>query len=360
MTKKCDPNVPYNDLPHLPPEKSLFNDISLWELEAKARSCIAELKGLANIIPNQSILINAIVLEEAKDSSEIENIITTRDKLYNGIYSDSKKVDKSTEEVIHYRKALMYGFGLIKTQGFLRKNDIDKIQEIIVGNKAGLRKTPGTALVNDKTNEIVFTPPEPQILEGLMGNIVDFFNTCESTLINMAILHFQFETIHPYYDGNGRTGRILNILYMISKEQLDIPILYLSSYITANKKDYYRLLNKVTIEREWSEWIQFVLKGIISVSKDTIQKVKLIKNEIDKILEVVKKEKPKIYSKELVEALFEHPYCKIEFIVSSIGVERKAASRYLNQLVDIGVLSKHQIGKEHVFVNEGLMTILKS
>ena len=360
MKNLCVPKKPYNDLLKLPPESGLISSVSIWKAEARARAALAELKGLAHIIPNQSILVNAIVLQEAQDSSEIENIITTRDKLYNGFFAGQQKIDVSTKEVINYREALMKGFNLISKQGFLRLSNVNEIQSVIVGNIAGLRKTSGTALVNEKTKEVVFTPPDPQYIDSLLSNLLDYFNTSESTLISMAVMHFQFETIHPYYDGNGRTGRILNILYLIGNDLLDTPILYLSSYITKNKAEYYRLLNEVTISQVWDNWIVFILEGVYQVAVETIEKIQLIKKELDRVVELVKVKMPKSYSKDLVETLFENPYCKVDFIIRSVGVERKAASRYLNQLVELNVLSKHKVGKENIFINDGLMEILKA
>ncbi len=291
MKNLCVPEKPYNKLPKLPPKEELISSVSIWQAESKARAALAELKGIANIIPNQSILVNAIVLQEAQDSSEIENIITTRDKLYNGVFSDNKNIDNETKEVMHYREALMSGYKLIVDQGFLRYKDVNDIQSIIVGNSAGIRKTPGTALVNDKTNKVVFFFFYPQFLDDLMANVLEYFNTADSTLISMAVMHFQFETIHPYYDGNGRTGRLLNVLYLISKDLLDIPILYLSSYLTKNKLEYYRLLNQVTIDQKWEEWIIFILNGVYQVATETTIKIKEIKNELDRVLDVVKEKK---------------------------------------------------------------------
>ncbi|MGL1904334.1 MAG: Fic family protein [Fibrobacterales bacterium] len=360
MTIQCVPEKPFNDLPHIPPGEASYSNLKIWKAEADARSALAELKGMARIIPNQSILINAVVLQEAQASSEIENIITTRDKLYQGISAGSKNSDSQTKEVILYREALFAGAEMIKEKGFLRASDIDKIQSILIGNNAGIRKTPGAQLINDTTNKIVYTPPEPQYLSNMVSNVIEFFNTCDSTLINLAILHFQFESIHPYYDGNGRTGRLLNILYLMSKDFLDVPILYLSSFITRNKAEYYRLLNDVNINETWEQWILYILQGIKVVSEETTKKVQKIKITLDDMIEKIRTEKPRIYSKELVETLFENPYCKIEFITRNTGVERKAAARHLDQLTDLGLLTKTKIGKENIFINDSLMAILKS
>jgi len=356
-----DPEIPYNDLPFLPPDIKKIETIKILKQENKARSAIAELKGIANIIPNQSILINAIILQEAKDSSEIENIITTQDDLYRAISGNQKKYDSSTKEVIHYREALNSGFNKIIEKDFLTVNDIIEIQIELLRNDAGIRKTPGTSLVNDKTGKVVYTPPQTEdVINKLLSNTVEYLNNDDDSLTKMAIIHYQFESIHPFYDGNGRTGRIINILYLILKKYLDIPILYLSSYIIKNKTEYYKLLRSVTANENWEEWIIYILKGIEIVAKETINKIVKIKELLDATIEKVKNELPKIYSKELVEELFVHPYCKIDFLTKAVGVERKAASRYLSQLQDIEILKEYKIGREKIFINVELLELLKN
>src|SRR5690606_23850014 len=225
-------------------------------------------------------------LQEAKDSSAIENIISTKDELYKALAVSKSKISAETKEVVSYRKAIFHGFDIIRAQGFLRVNDIVSIQQELVDNTAGIRSTPGTVLKNDKTGEIVYTPPQdnPEILD-LLTNFINHFNLNDddlSPLINLAILHYQFESIHPFYDGNGRTGRILNILYLILNGLIDVPILYLSSYITDNKPEYYKLLNQTNRVGKWEEWIIFMLKAIESTSMDTISRIANIKNQLDK------------------------------------------------------------------------------
>ncbi len=355
-----DPQKPYDALPLLPPDSAKTDTVAVLRQENKTVSALAELKGLANIIPNQSILINAIVLQEAKDSSEIENIITTKDELYKAVSSTTGKYDPAIKEVMFYREALYEGFKRIRERNVLSMNDIISLQQILVRNNAGIRKLPGTALANDKTGEIIYTPPQSEeAINALTANLVAYFNDDEASLIKMAVLHYQFESIHPFYDGNGRTGRIVNILYLLLKQYLDIPILYLSSYIIKNKALYYKLLIDVTKDGKWEDWIIYILKGVEETSRETIVKIRQIKDLLDKTIERVKERIPKIYSKELVETLFVNPYCKIEFITSSVGVERKAASRYLRQLVDIGILKEYKVGKENIFINTDLFEILK-
>jgi len=355
-----DPQKPYDQLPLLPPDTQKTESVAILKQEAKALAALGELKGLAKIIPNQSILINAVILQEAQDSSEIENIITTRDELYRAMSQSSRVSDPQTKEVMHYREALVEGSRRILERGILTISDIIAIQEILVQNDAGIRAQPGTALVNDKTNQVIYTPPVGvEQINRLLGNLVEYLHNSEDSLSKMAILHYQFESIHPFYDGNGRTGRIVNVLYLVMKGYLDIPILYLSSYIISNRSQYYSLLLSVTRDDNWSNWILFILKGIELTARETIEKISQIKSEIDRSIEFVRETAPKIYSKELVETLFVNPYCKVEFVVSSIGVERKAASRYLHQLAEIGILEEQKIGKENIFINKRLMEILK-
>ena len=355
-----NPRKPNNSLPLLPPDNVTIETIAILKQETNAAAALAELKGLANIIPNQAILINAIVLQEAKDSSEIENIITTRDELYKALSTTLKKYDPATKEVMYYREALNEGFQKVSQRNLISLSDIIHLQQTIVKNDAGIRKLPGTALVNATTDEVIYTPPSGEdIILTLMTNFVEYLNNAERSLTKLAVLHYQFESIHPFCDGNGRTGRIINILYLLLKGYLDIPILCLSSYIIKNKAQYYRLLHDVTSEGAWEPWILFILKGIEETSYETIIKIKHIKELLEQTIEKVRKQAPKIYSKELVETLFVNPYCKVEFVTKSIGVERKAASRYLHQLADIGVLAVYKVGKENIFINAALIDILK-
>lgn len=371
-TKKCNfgtnkinvgQNTPYSMLEKLPPKKEKVETIKILLQLNKASSALAELKGIANIIPNQMILINAIVLQEAIDSSEIENIITTQDELYKAITINRANISAATKEVVNYRKALFHGFDCIQKQEFLRVNDIISIQQELVDNDAGIRSTPGTVLKNDKTGEVVYTPPQDrdEILE-LLTNFISYYNDTDqdiSPLINLAIFHYQFESIHPFYDGNGRTGRILNILYLIMNKLIDNPILYLSSYIIENKPKYYSLLNNTNKTGNWEEWILFMLKAIEITALKTIEKIISIRKLLDKTIEDVQQNAPKIYRKELVELLFEQPYSKIETVVNQLKVERKAASRYLRELEDIGILYSQKVGRETLYINKELIDILK-
>jgi len=349
-------------LEKLPPNREKVETVEILRQLSKSSQVLGELKGIAKTIPNQAMLINAVVLQEAKDSSEIENIITTQDELYKALATNGKQ-QTQVKEVINYRKAIFTGFELIKKQGFLRMKDLETIQKTVVENNAGIRAMAGTVLKNDKTGEIVYTPPQEkdEILD-LLSNFLEYFNIKQndlSPLINLAVLHYQFESIHPFYDGNGRTGRILNILYLIINDLLDIPILYLSSYINENKPEYYRLLNTVNKTGKWDDYIIYMLKAVEETSLNTIGKINKIKEQLDKTIQIVQEKEPKIYRKELIELLFEQPYSKIEFVVNRLNVERKAASRYLKKLEGIGILKSQKIGRETIYVNKELIEILK-
>ena len=353
---------PIKKLDKLSPKREKVETLEILRQLSKSSSALGELKGIAKTIPNQAMLINAVVLQEAKDSSEIENIITTQDELYKAL-ATQRKIPKQVKEVINYRKAIFTGFDLIKKQGFLRLKDIETIQKTIIENNAGIRKMPRTVLKNDKTGEVVYSPPQEkdEILE-LLSNFLEHFNIVQddlSPLINLAILHYQFESIHPFYDGNGRTGRILNILYLSINELLDIPILYLSSYINENKSEYYRLLNTVNKTDKWDEYILYILKAIEVTSNRTIEKINQIKELLNETIKIAQEKEPKIYRKELIELLFEQPYSKIDFVVKRLNVERKAASRYLKKIEQIGILKSQKIGRETVYVNTKLIEILK-
>ena len=356
-------NAPFYHLEKLPPKREQVETIAVLRQTNKAATALAELKGIARTIPNQSMLINAIVLQEAKGSSEIENIITTQDELYKALTVNKSTISAETKEVVNYRTALFYGFNLLENQGFLRVNDIVGIQQELIDNTAGIRSTPGTVLKNDKTGEVVYTPPQDrQEILDLLSNFIIHFNQNESNLsplINLAILHYQFESIHPFYDGNGRAGRILNILYLILNKLIEIPILYLSSYIIENKADYYRLLSQTNKTGDWEEWILFMLKAVEITSLQTIEKINKISLLLELTIEKVQLNSPKVYKKELVELLFEQPYSKIEFVVNHLQVERKAASRYLKEMEKIGVLESRKVGRETLYINKDLIKILK-
>lgn len=327
----------------------------------KSNRKLAELKGMAKTIPNSLILINTLALREAKDSSEIENIITTNDELYKAEIQ-IEVINNSTKEVQNYTCALKKGFDLIRKNNFLTTNLIIEIQEELEKNKSGIRKQSGTVLKNPFTGEIIYTPPQnyDDILK-LLKNLEEYINIDDDEvdpLIKLAIIHYQFESIHPFPDGNGRTGRIINILYLVLKKLLDIPVLYLSSYIIKNKNDYYKLLQKVRTDDAWEEWIIYILVGIEKTSEESIILISEIEKIMDKTQILIQNEAAKIYSKDLIEILFIHPYTKIEFLTEKLGVSRQTASIYLNKLEELNILKKEKIGKFNYYINLELMEVL--
>ena len=326
-----------------------------------ANRALANLNGVARIIPNSTILINSLVLQEAKDSSEIENIITTHDELYRANL-DIESITNEAKEVQNYKEALLRGFSLVSDTKLLLKKHIIEIQEILEQNDAGIRKQAGTNLKNAQTGEVIYTPPQDyETIQELLTNLEIYINEPNDidSLINMAIIHHQFESIHPFYDGNGRTGRIINILYLILKDLLDIPVLYLSRYIITHKADYYRLLQEVRTEDKWEEWILYILEAVEQTSLETIELINRISDLMIKIQDKISQELPKIYSKDLVEILFMHPYTKIDFLVDRLNITRKTASKYLNELENIGILENIQIKNSKFFINIELFNLLR-
>lgn len=359
---KPDLEKPYNSLPHLPVLQSKIETIPILRQVAKSGIALAELKGIIYTLPNPSILLNAVILKEARASSEIENIITTHDKLYQALSVKGLEVDNSTKEVLRYREAILVGYSALQEKGFLNTNTIIAIQQVLEENNAGLRRLPGTSLKNAMTGEVIYTPPDDtNTILSLMRNLEEHLNGHDeiSPLIKLAVQHYQFESIHPFYDGNGRTGRILNVLYLILHGLLDSPILYLSDYIINNKSDYYRLLQEVRTEEGWESWILFMLKAVEETSKRTIVQIDAIKNLFNTTQEKVKTEAPKIYNKDLLELIFEQPYSKIEFVVDRLGVSRITASKYLKGLEELGLLSSKKIWKETLYINHALFEILR-
>ncbi len=347
----------------LPPKYEVENIEILKVLNTTSR-VLGELKGEIKKIPNSQILIDTISLQEAKDSNEVENIVTTDDELYQASV-ETKNVSQSAKEAQNYATALKLGFSMIQEKGILTLNDIQKLQALISPNHP-IRKVPGTVLKNPSTQEVVYTPPQShiQIME-LLGNLEKYINENEmhpvDPLIKMPIIHYQFESIHPFYNGNGRTGRILNMLYLVQQGLLDIPVLYLSSYIIKNKSDYYRLLQEVRTQNKWEEWIIWMLKGVEITAKDTIIVVNKIKELMDEYKQRIRADY-KFYSHELINILFKHPYTKIDFFERELKIHRNTASSYLNKLSkgENPFLTKIKIGKSYYFVNYKLLDILKS
>lgn len=332
----------------------------LESLNNASRS-LAELKGFANSIPNQHILINAITISEAKDSSAIENIVTTHDSIYK-VLTKSDFKEEAAKEVVDYRSAIWHGYELIKKKGFISTNILVELQGMIEPNKKGIRKTFGTNLVNSKTGEIIYTPPQLESeIRDLLKNLEDYINNSDDEidpLIKMSLIHYQFETIHPFYDGNGRTGRILNVLYLVLNNLLDSPILYLSNYINKNKDEYYKLFTEFRENNNYEDWIVYILKGIEETAKNTIELITQIQKEMEMYKEEFMTKLPKIYSDELLDSLFFEVYTRINYIENRCSVTRQTAATYLNSLVDAGLLEYEKIGRESIYKNTRLIELL--
>lgn len=319
---------------------------------------LAELKGVAKTIPNERILISTLSLQEAQSSSEIENIITTQDALYKQELQSSVS-NPVAKEVTDYASALRSGFARVKQQNALTLNTIMEVQQTLEGNRAGFRKTPGTVLKNGRTGEVVFSPPSPELVPQYMSDLESFINTNQKfdSLVCMALIHHQFETIHPFYDGNGRTGRIINILYLVLTGLLDTPILYLSRFINQTKDEYYNELQNARDTNEWEPWLLYILKGVSSTALHTIDRVQ----KLQALLIEIKREirgKHKFYSQDLINNLFYHPYTKVAFLEKDLGVSRATATRYLDALSDEGTLQKHRFGRENFYRNQRLIDML--
>ncbi|MEO6321023.1 MAG: Fic family protein [Polaromonas sp.] len=362
--------MPANSSAHTPPLLPDLGDIEtkpVLKKLARAHQALAELKGVAASMPNQRILISTLSLQEAKDSSEIENIITTHDDLYR---SDSVRhhfITLAAKEVHNYAEALRAGFERVQQTGLLTLNDILTIQAGIEENHAGFRKLPGTALKNDHTGETVYTPPQhPDDITALMSNLERFINDpdlCDwDPLTKMAVIHHQFESIHPFYDGNGRTGRVINILYLVQQGLLDTPVLYLSRYINQHKADYYRLLQTVRDNQHssepWQDWLMFMLSGVEQTARQTTTLVVQIKTLMQEVKHRLRTELPKLYSQDLINNLFHHPYTKIDFLIEELMIHRNTATKYLEELVRIGLLTKHKLGKDNYYLNTDLYDLL--
>jgi Fic family protein len=349
-------------LPILPLQQDVESKVVLKKL-ALAHKALAELNGVAETIPNEVIVLNTLSLQEAKDSSAIENIITTHDELFSSDSIAQQFASVAAKEVYNYATALKEGFAIVRNKQLITCNQIIEIQSILEETKSGFRKLPGTALKNDQTGETIYTPPQSNDdIVSLMCNLENFINDDSFSdidpLVKMAIIHHQFESIHPFYDGNGRTGRIINILYLVKEELLHLPILYLSRYINQNKGNYYHLLQETRVTQNWEPWILFMLEAVEQTSIQTTGIIRGIKKLMMEYKQKIRTELPKIYSQDLINNLFKHPYTKIDFLVQDLDITRQTASKYLDQLVELKLLTLHKIGKENFYINVALYDFL--
>ena len=356
-----DPLVAYNELPALPPKA----DIETKDILRKAISAgraLAELKGLGETIPNQAILVNSLILQEAKASSEIENIVTTNDALFQAFSAKTTRIDPATKEVLRYREALWEGYGALKKRPLLSTELFIRIVQTIKQNQAGIRNAPGTKVTNMLTGEIIFTPPAGEaVIRKKLMELESFIHAAGplDPLIRLALIHYQFEAIHPFFDGNGRTGRIVNILYLVQSGLLELPVIYLSKPIIEQKRDYYRLLRGVSSQGDWEPWIIFMLEAVEQASIFSRQRIMEIRALMLDTLEHARKNLPgRVYSKELIELIFMQPYTKGQFLVDAGIAKRQTAADYLKALADAGILKALKMGKEVLYLNEKLYALL--
>ena len=345
---------------HKLPLKTNLNSVDVLLQLNKATNKLGELNGILRTLLNPRILLSSIVLGESKASSKIENIFTTYDELYQEMTASLD--NQSAKEVLRYREAINIGTKIVSEKNIITTNDIILLHHIIEPEKGDIRKLPGTVIKNAKTGEIVHTPPQNETdIRMYLQNLEEYINTNNEydPLINMAVIHYQFEAIHPFYDGNGRTGRILNVLFLLLKDKLKIPVIYLSKYINDNKHEYYQLLKDIqNDEDEIEKFVIYMLKAVEEMSIFTIKYIKSLNETIEITRKIIKKELPKIYSAEVVDAIFYEFYTKNEYFRKTLGISRNTASSYLNQLVNIGVLSKEKVGKEMIYKNVQMFILI--
>ncbi len=354
--------MPFNALPDLPPAANLETP-EIFKACIRANRLLAELKGFCQTLPNPELLLNTIVLQESKESSAIENIVTTQDELYKATLMGDKVKNQAAREVLQYREAMYFGLEELKRKGIITTNLLVGIMQKLRNSNEGVRRNTGTKLSNPVTAQVVYTPPEgEELIRQKLFELEKFINEPDSSqldpLIKMALIHYQFEAIHPFSDGNGRTGRILNILYLIQQDMIGLPVLYLSKYIIENKSDYYRLLREVTEQNNWNEWVLYVVNGVAKTSQTTLHKVKRIlelKANAENDLKVVLGAS---FSRELNDLLFSYPYIKIGILEENGIAKRQTASRYLKEIEKAGWLASVQVWKETYYINHKLLRIL--
>lgn len=355
-----DPNRPFNDLPLLPPKTELETKRVL-KATIGARTALAELKGAGGLIPNQRVLVDAIALQEAKSSSEIENIVTTNDELYRAFADEGRNADPQTKEVLGYHAALWSGYqGIRSGEWQLTTRFFEHLVATIRGIDTGVRRVPGTKL-GTPAGKVIYTPPEGETrLRDLLANLEKFIYAEDDLdpLVKLAVMHYQFEAIHPFTDGNGRTGRILNILFLIERQLLDVPVLYLSRFILQEKRAYYEGLRGITEQGAWEPWLLYMLRGIETTAQTTRERIEAIRRLLDEWIDRARREIPKVYSKDLLEAVFRLPYSKVQFLEELDIGSRNTAAKYLRALVDLGLLTPIRRGRDIYYLNEPLQRVL--
>ena len=359
MDQSFDPGRPHNELPDLPPGAETETKAILRSCIA-ARAALAELRASGKLIPNQAVLINSIPLLEAQASSEIEHIVTTADRLFRHANDATGRADPATKEALRHRTALNRGFEMLNHRPVATAMAVE-VCKTIKGVDLDIRKVPGTALLNDATNKLIYTPPVGEdLIRTKLANWERYIHEAENIdpLIRLAVMHYQFEAIHPFVDGNGRTGRVLNLLFLVDKDLLDIPVLYLSRYIIRNKALYYRHLLAVTAKKDWETWILFMLEAVRTTAEWTTAKIQAIRELLDETASAIRRKLPKIYSRELVELIFVNPYCRVNDVVKAGIGQRQTAAVYLNTLADETFLEKVKAGRENLYINPPLLALL--
>lgn len=349
---------PHNNLPALPPAGDI-ETAAVLKKAIRASRALAELKGMAERMPNQAMLIDSLVLQEARASSEIENILTTNDEVYKAASDEALPASAEAKEVLRYRQALNHGFRQIKTRP-LATGMFVEIAQLIKETQFDIRSTPGTRIANGK-GETIYTPPEGEaVIRDKLGELEKFMHGDDGldVLVKMALVHYQFEAIHPFPDGNGRAGRILNILYLVDQGLLNLPVLYLSRYIIDHKAAYYEGLRRVTEEGAWHDWVLYMLDAVEQTSIRTHVQITDILALMETVRDRVQREAPGIYSKDLIEQIFKQPYCKIQFLERAGMGTRQTCSKYLRELENMGVLTGQKIGREVYFINGALFALL--
>lgn len=356
-----NPGIPYNNLPPLPPQSEIENIVILKKTISASRA-LSELKGAITNLPNPTLFIDTINLQEAQASSAIENIITTQDELFKASIADKKNDNPATKEVMHYKDALWYGVAQIEKRPILITNLFISLVQIIKENQSGIRNTPGTQLKNPVSNTVVYTPPEGEnVIREKLKNLEDFIHAEDTIdpLVKMAIIHYQFEAIHPFFDGNGRTGRIILLLYLKMTSLLDWPALFLSNYIIEHKAEYYTNLRKVTEENNWEDWIMYMLDMVEQTALKGRAQITAIENVMNAMAAEIQQKLPKIYSKDLMEELFRLPYTKRNQLEKAGLGNLKTVGNYLKELENQGFLKSEQVGKEKLYLNFRLLEVLK-
>lgn len=363
MPSTFSATTPYNALANLPPAAEL-DAKPILKACIEARSALANLNGRLKTIPNANILVDSITLQEARASSEIENILTTNDALFKAYALESKNVDPATKEVLHYRQALTHGKTTLQNGRPLSTNLFIELVQIIKANNAGVRKQAGTTIKNSRTGKVIYSPPQgEQLIREKLKHLEHFIHakTGNDPLVDLALSHYQFEAIHPFYDGNGRTGRIINVLFLLEKKLLEDPIIYLSRYIIENKPEYYRLLQNVTEKQEWQPWCLFIIEAVRNTAIRATNQIDAIRDSMYRWKQKGKSELPtNVYSRELFELVFKLPYTKIQHAVDLKLGHRQTVTKYLNALEKLGLLSSEMSGREKLYINRDLWEILEN